>query len=122
MARGVLWPLTVGASGGLRMTDDTTLQTITLAVLPGQCSNPFSARDGIGSPDWTFAGSDAATQGAIRQRLGRIFDTLAARGRAELRGVSFSSATDSGRLTVSVRWMDLSSGQEERADLEVTGG
>jgi hypothetical protein len=122
MARGTLWPLTVGATGGLRMTDDTVVQLITLAVLPNGSSNPFSKRDGIGSPDWTFAGSDAMTQAAIRQRLVRIFETLATRGVAEMRGVSFSRATDTGTLTVSVRWVSLSTGEARETDVEVSGG
>lgn len=122
MARGTKWPLTVGATGGLAMTDEDIEQIIALSVLPGQSSNPFNARDGIGAPDWTFSGSGQATQGAIRQRIAGTFDRLASRGRAELRGVSFARASDTGVLTVSVRWVSLSTGQDVSTDLEVSGG
>lgn len=122
MGKGVKWPLEITARGGLAMTEHNLESLLTLAILPGDSTNPFNVRDGIGSPDWVWRAAAPETAAAIRVRTREIFDRFQVQGRARLETVSVGDPSSSGLVEVNVRWTNLETGQSDETILSTAVG
>lgn len=121
MSRGFRWPPTIGTRGGVELLGDTNSgrsrglkQIIYVALLGGDCTDPYVKQEKIGVSSSAFMIGNDETTGRIKAEVEQIFRPLERAGRARLIRVSFpENPQNQEAITVDVTYINLELQQED---------